>query len=235
MKKSKQDQYYLDVEADSFFQRNRDKLVKPGELRPFKRTVLDLIDGAGVQPGRVLEYGCNIGDLLNYYAINREASCYGIEPSAEAIAYGNLNFPDVHLFQGTIADNEVNDDERNIGSFDLVIIDDVFCWVSRETLFQSVANIDQMIAEGGALFIREFYPLNNSRNRNHHVTDEEIWCYKPAAPHAAMFVASGMYRVISQRVFLDSTDTWIESTNNGIFESRWMETVLRKSNHKFYD
>ena len=235
MKESKQDQYYLDIEADSFFRRNQQKLISLDELRPYKRKVLDFIDNAGVQPGRVLEYGCNYGDLLNYYATKMQATCYGVEPSAEAVAFGSKNFPDVHLLRGTIANNAINEDDSNIGSFDLVIIDDVLCWVSRETLFQSLANIDQMITEGGALYIREFYPLENTRNRNHHVTDEEIWCYKPAAPHCAMFVASGMYQIVSQRVFMDFNDSWRESTNNSIFESRWMETLLRKSNQKFYD
>ena len=65
MKKSKQDDYYLNVEGNSFFQRNfKDKEVP--ELRLTKQIIYDEIKQSNIQFNKVLEYGGNYGDLLNY-------------------------------------------------------------------------------------------------------------------------------------------------------------------------
>lgn len=228
-----QDRHYLDEEADAFFERNRARF-DASALRPSKRVIVEQLDAAGIRPRRVLEYGCNYGDLLAHYAA-RDAECHGVEPSAKAIAFGRERLGDgFTLHRGTIADNPVNAEPANRGRFDLVVIDDVLCWVSRPTLFQSIANVDAMLADGGHLFLREFFPLASTRNRNHHVEGAEVWCYKPAGPHYAMFTASGTYQLVSQRVEIDGDDAWAERTG-GAFESRWSNAVLRKSFDGYFE
>ena len=64
MKKSKQDDYYLKIEGNCFFQRKfKDKKVP--ELRPTKQIIYDEIKQSKIKFNRVLEYGGNYGDLLN--------------------------------------------------------------------------------------------------------------------------------------------------------------------------
>ncbi len=137
--------------------------------------------------------------------------------------------------QGTMARNPINGDGAHTGWFDLIVVDDVFCWVSRETLYQSIANVDDLLCDGGHLFIREFYPLQSTRNRNHHVTDGEVYCYKTGDLHTRIFTASGMYRVVSQRVWMDGEDAWANGVDEKGFESRWSDAILRKSLADYYE
>ena len=229
MRASDQDRYYLATEADDYFERNH-AAANPHELRATKLRIAEHLAEAGVTPRRVLEFGCNYGDLLHHFATTRGVSCVGVEPSKRAVEFGAKAYGDsFRLLQGTIAENAVSADPASQRSFDLVIIDDVFCWVSRETILQSAANIDDALADGGYLYIREFSPLHNRRNRNHHVKDEEVWCHKPAGPHVAMFLATGVYAVVWQKIWMDTHDAWVSGSARDPFESRWSEAILRKS------
>ena len=63
MKVSKQDNYYLDFEGDSFFERNfKDKDLP--ELRIGKQAILENIQNSKIEFNNVLEYGCCSADLL---------------------------------------------------------------------------------------------------------------------------------------------------------------------------
>lgn len=232
MKQSGQDEVYLREEGDSFFERNIVH-VDPSELRPKKKQIAEALKAAGLKPGRVLEYGCNYGDLLAHYARDG-AEAIGVEVSARAVAFGQAQFGEtINLLQGSMADNPINADPQYRGYFDTIIIDDVLCWVSRETLLQSLANVDDLLAEGGHLFLREFYPDRNRANRNHHVKDAEVYCYKPAGPHARILTATGMYAPILQNVYFDTDDPWAGDGGDP-FEMRWMDSILRKSLRDYY-
>ena len=234
MRVSKQDQYYLDVEGDAFFERNKGD-GDPKQLRAKKQEIVEQVAECGIEPARVLEFGCNYGDLLHHYA-KAGAKCFGVEPSAKAVAFGTQSFGDaVNLVQGTIAQNPINGDGAHTGWFDLVVVDDVFCWVSRETLYQSIANIDDVLSDGGFLFIREFHPLSSAKNPNHHVAEGEVYCYKPRDLHSSIFTASGMYEIVARRVWMDADDTWVREKGAGGFESRWADTILRKSFGDYYE
>jgi SAM-dependent methyltransferase len=211
--------------------------VDPHRLRPYKARIAEQIAECGLQPKRILEYGCNYADLLQHYATAAEgAECFGVEASAKAIEFARKSYGDeVKLYQGTIARNEINDDAAYRGYFDLVIVDDVFCWVSRETLYESIANIDDVLQDGGFLYIREFYPQANRRNVNHHVSDEPIFCFKPAGPHHRVFTASGIYAIVWQKVTTDRADSWARERGRDPFDSRWVDTILRKSLTEFFD
>jgi SAM-dependent methyltransferase len=234
MKQSPQDKHYLASEADDFFDRNKGGW-DPKQLRPKKRLLLANVEKAGVQPKRVIEFGCAYGDLLNHWA-QAGATCVGVEPSAKAVAMGKELYGDaVELHVGTVADNVVSADPAQRGSFDLIMIDDVFCWVSRETIFQSVANIDDLLADGGYLYIREFLPRATSRNANHHVQGEDVFCYKPIGPHLSMFTSSGIYEIVYQEVTMDTQDGWIDAQGADPFQSRWSDAILRKSYNDYFD
>tara|TARA_R110002126_G_scaffold25583_14_gene87561 strand:+ start:2209 stop:2916 length:708 start_codon:yes stop_codon:yes gene_type:complete len=235
MQTSHQDEHYLSAEADAFHERNHAS-NDPHTLRPYKRRILDRLDKVAIKPKRMIEFGCAYGDLLNHYAVDHGTEVFGVEPSAKAVDVG-MNAYDgrVNLMQGTMADNPICADPANEGTFDLIVVDDVFCWVSRETLFQSVANLDALLADGGSLYIQEFLPLHQTRNANHHVTEGGVYCYKPRGPHMSMFTASGMYEVVYQEISLDTADAWVEDRGKPPFESRWSNVVLRKSLGDYFE
>ncbi len=234
MKSAVQDRHYLEREADDFFRRNFSG-ADPSVLRPKKATIVAALAEAGLRPRRILEFGCNYGDFLHHFAVAAGAECHGVEPSAEAVSFGRHAYGKrIDLQRGTMAAHPLQGEPRYRQFFDLVVVDDVLCWVARETLFQSIANVDDALAEGGALFLREFFPLGNRRNRNHHVSEAEVYCYKPSGPHAQIFVASGIYEVVWQKVWMDRSDSWVTRQARDPFESRWCDTILRKSYSDYY-
>ena len=122
MRSSEQDRQYLDHEADAFFTRNH-RESDPHELRAKKLPIRDALAEAGIRPKRILEFGCQYGDLLDYYAREHGAECVGIEPSKLAVDRGTQAYQGrFELLQGTIAENAINDRPENRGRFDLVII-----------------------------------------------------------------------------------------------------------------
>ena len=94
MKDSKQDDYYLKIEGNSFFQRNF-KNKKTPELRPNKQIIYDEIKQSKIKFSKVLEYGGNYADLLNYLKKNERidvAIC--IDASNDALDFGRKNYGD---------------------------------------------------------------------------------------------------------------------------------------------
>ena len=65
MKKSKQDDYYLKIEGNNFFQRNF-KNTNVSKLRPNKKIIFDEINQSKIKFNNMLEYGGNYADLLYY-------------------------------------------------------------------------------------------------------------------------------------------------------------------------
>ena len=230
MKNSKQYDYYLKIEGNSFFQRNfKDKEVPV--LRPTKQVIYDELKQSNIKFNRVLEYGGNYGDLLNYLKKNEnvdEAIC--IDTSNDALDFGNQNYGDsIKFFHGTIADNKINNDPNFQNFFDLIIIDDVFGWVSRETLFQSISNIDNILADGGFLFIRDFCPDKRIKNQNHHVEEGFVYNYKVPNSHASVFLSSGIYEIEWQKVFFDNIGMSTNYKSDDRFIYRWTDIILKKS------
>ena len=227
MSNSEQEKYYLDVEADAFFNRN---LYDFDTLPLYKESLLNFLisENESWQLDNVLEIGCHIGDLLA--AVVRIAGSqrgYGIEPSAMAVAEGQSRFSEsCTIVRGTAADTETFGD---IPAVDLAIVNDVFCWMSRESLMTSIRNIDNQIRIGGLLLIRDFYPDQKVRNRNKHAGDEPIYCHKIPGSHSAIFETTGMYEVVKSRIFSDGSFRLSRDNDLGWLENRWRDVLLKKA------
>ena len=235
MKKSKQDEYYLNSEGNDFFKRNFANREIP-DLRLNKKVIYDEIKESGISYKRVLEFGGNYGDLLYNMKQNNDATeCFNVEASKDAIEFGKKNFQDnVNFVHGTIANNDITNNEKFENYFDLIIIDDVLDWVSRETIFQSVTNIDNLLKDGGFVFIRDFYPDKNTKNQNHHVKDEFVYNFKVENSHAGIFLASGIYQVEWQKIFFDKIGFSTSYKSDNLFNYRWIDVILRKSYSGFF-
>jgi SAM-dependent methyltransferase len=231
MKKSIQDEYYLSTESDNFFDRMIKNKNDNATLRAHKVSIFEAIKESKVNTDNVLEFGCNYGDML-YRLVNEGHSkkCFGIEPSEKAVKFGTKKYgKSISLNRGTIADNKINESGEYNNSFDLIIIDDVFGWVSRETILQSIANIDSLVKDGGSIFIRDFYPDKRVKNLNHHISEESIFNYKIPFSHASIFEATGMFEVHWQKTYFDNIgmSTGYKCDNN--FNYRWTDVILKKS------
>ena len=229
MKTSKQDKYYLDFEADAFLERNRYDFT---QLPEKKKKLVEFFEEQlkSRKISNVLEIGCHIGDLLNYTVESLEANAgFGIEPSGTAVDVGNRQFgTKCHLVKGVAGDNKIF---SSIPLCDLVIINDVFCWISRETIFQSVSNIDDRITDGGYLLIRDFLPDKRIRNHNRHCGDNPIYCHKIPGSHASIFIQSGNYQVLQSRVFVDGCKELSATDEYDLMENRWVDILLEKGWH----
>jgi SAM-dependent methyltransferase len=229
MKHSTQDDHYLRKEGDSFFNRNfKDKSLP--ELRNNKKALLERIQKAKIEFSTVLEYGCCYADLLALLQAKHGKKVVGVEASRKAVAFCRSRYGKAFpIFHGTIADNGVNRSAKYNGYFDLVIVDDVFGWVSRETLLQSAANIDAAIKENGHLLIRDFYPDRRIKNRNHHVKGAEVFNFKVPGSHASLFLATGMYETVFQQTYYDDIGMSTGYQCDNAFNYRWTDVILRKS------
>ena len=235
MKESKQDKCYMESEGNNFFQRNFIDKDLP-ELRLNKKVIYEEIKESGITFKKVLEYGGNYGDLLNYMKKNNEAQeCICVEASKDAIEFGNKRYGDtIEFVHGTIADNKINDNVKFQNYFDLIIIDDVFGWVSRETILQSISNVDNALKDDGFLFIRDFHADKRTKNQNHHVTEGFVYNYKIPNSHASIFLSSGIYEVEWQKIFFDKIGFSTTYKCDNLFNYRWTDVILKKSYSKYF-
>jgi SAM-dependent methyltransferase len=229
-----QDEYYLNKEGDDFFNRNFKGKEVP-DLRFNKTTILECIKKSKIEFDSVVEFGCNYGDLLNYFKISGCSDCVGIEASNQAIEFGEEQYGNsVDFFHGVIADNAISNDASNAGRFDLAIVDDVFSWVSRNSILFSISNVDKAVKEGGFIFIRDFKPHKFTKNRNHHIKDEEVFNFKVIGSHLQIFLATGMYEIVSENIYYDNEMSAGYLCDNP-FNYRWSDVILQKKSTDFFD
>jgi len=229
-----QDKYYLEKEGDDFFSRNFEGKDVP-VLRHNKISILECIDSSNIEFNSIIEFGCNYGDLLNFFATKRSKTAVGIEASKKAVEHGlSLYDENIELYHGVISDNKISNDKNNDGKFDLAIVDDVFSWVSRESILQSISNVDRSIKDGGFLFIRDFKPHNFTKTRNHHVKDDDVYNFKVVGSHFQILLSTGMYEIISENIYYDKSMSGNYLCDNQ-FNYRWSDVILQKKSTDFFD
>ncbi len=172
---------------------------------------------------------------MNYFSSESGKHCVGVEASSKAIKYGEkLYIGSVEFHHGVIADNSVSNDPKNEGRFDLAIVDDVFSWVSRSTILQSISNVDKSIKDGGFLFIRDFKPHSFTKTRNHHIEDTEVFNYKVPGSHFQMLLATGMYEIVCEHTYYDKSMSAGYKCDNP-FNYRWSDVILQKKLAGYFD
>lgn len=220
----KQDKVYKIKEADQFFTRNKYDF---SQLPPKKKTLIDnyrdLLKEEEVDT--VFEVGCHIGALLNYAGpLFNSRKRDGFEPSHLAVKQGKDLFPKNNYITGVIAELSGIVDF----ALDLTIINDVFCGISHETIFQSINNIDRTLKVGGRLLIRDFYPEKFTANPNKHVPDHLVYYYKVPGSHGQLFLDSGKYKLNRSKVF-DGSELFLSKHEfESSFEDRWVEMFMIK-------
>ena len=142
---------FLESEGDAWFTRNQEKLSSR-KLPDEDLLLCEVIDIYHLRKAnlRVLEIGCGDGTRLAWLKNNLNTDCYGIEPSAKAVALANSK--GLNVQQGT-ADELPFDDQR----FDLVIFGFCLYLCDREDLFRIVDEANRVLHAPGWLMILDFF------------------------------------------------------------------------------
>lgn len=226
-----QEDVYQNDEADSFFLRNIEKvqLDSSYSLRKSKISIYNTLTAClenTLNGSRVLEIGCFVGDLLAKLATDHQCSVNGIEPSGLACGYAQEHFKlelenctfDKSRFFGLTSHNR--------SKFDLIIIDDVLSWMSRDMILPALASIDWLTSEGGHVFIRDFSPMMDFAYPNHHQTDKDVWNYKVSGGHKKFFINTGTYLTVSSNTKI--TNVFQNAESNRPDSMLWNDSVLMK-------
>jgi ubiquinone/menaquinone biosynthesis C-methylase UbiE len=154
---------FLQSEGDAWYIRNQQALAtrKLPDADPLLCEILDIHNlcvGGGL---RVLEIGCGDGTRLAWLKDNLNADCYGIEPSAQAVAVACAK--GLNVQQGT-ADVLPFDDQ----SFDIVIFGFCLYLCDREDLFRIASAADRVLRAPGWLMILDFFsPMPRAKTYHH--------------------------------------------------------------------
>lgn len=128
-------QYADDIE---FFSRYKIELVKQQISHPVRR---------------VLEYGCGIGRNISYLAAAFPgAEIVGTDVSAASLDVAAKMNPDARF--------EVERDDLDIGTFDLIFVASVFHHIPLDQRAGAMLTLSRRLARNGELFVFEHNPYN---------------------------------------------------------------------------
>ena len=218
-----QKEAFLEFEADEWFQRNKSFIES---FDGSKDSVSRAIANYAIPLNKVLEVGCSAGHRLNYLQRHYpQASFSGLEPSQKAIANGQMAYPSVQFYPGTVDDMSMFADN----SFDVVIIGFVFYVVDRALLLKSIGEIDRVLKNGGQLIILDFFYPKPFANHYHHIKDQETFAYKQS--YEDIFLASRLYHLLAKETFNHSSG--VQSVSEAYSELCSL-TILKKDLRAVY-
>lgn len=232
-----QDQFYNDVEGESFFLRSlsdfsADDVTLHKCLRENKQSILDFIEARVPLEGiTVLEVGCAVGDLLFILRENYGCQVSGVEPSSSAtkVAREALGL-DISL--GTFRQTEhFTIDDRARHQFDLVILDDVVGWMGPDLLLPTLGALDWALRPGGSIFIRELYSTFPYRVKNRHHPGESVYQYRYPFGVGNFFLNTGTYFIAEAREY--SSDQFQKIETNPARQI-WRDSVLLKTEENLF-
>jgi SAM-dependent methyltransferase len=212
----KQRDVFLESEGDAWLRRNV-RATRNDELLasdPLVKALIDLPLDASRAP-RILEIGCADGARLGWLHKTRGFDCYGIEPSAQAVAAANAR--GVAAKQGTAERLPFAD-----AVFDIVMFGFCLYLCDREDLFRIAAEADRVLKNPGWLLILDFYstvPLQRAYEHragvfSHKMDYRTLFTWHPTYVNYSHTVAAHL-----AHGYTDDPQEWVATT------------VLRKNRH----
>jgi len=201
----KQKEIFLQSEGDAWFARNQQGVA--GRKLPDDDALLrELLDLLPVNMGvlKVLEIGCGDGTRLAWIKNNLNADCYGVEPSAQAVAAANAK--GINVRQGT-ADALPFDRD----SFDIVIFGFCLYLCDREDLFRIASEADRVLRSPGWLMILDFYsqaPRANAYQHRLGVQSYKMDCRTLFTWHPDYECMTHKVRLHGEASYTDAEDEW---------------------------
>lgn len=157
----KQNQIFLNSEGDSWHSRNESALSR--RKLPDDDLILQEILKINNNEKyiNILEIGCGNGYRLEWLTNNINASCFGIEPSKQAVKTALSK--GVNATQGTA---ESLPFDNNF--FDIIIFGFCLYLCDREDLFKIASETDRVCKDPGWVIIQDFYSSKYCSNEYHH-------------------------------------------------------------------
>jgi cyclopropane fatty-acyl-phospholipid synthase-like methyltransferase len=230
----KQDNFYLTVESDSFFKRNK-KLnnqfldnFKSKKIRTRKEQIYNLIQKKYKikKKTKVLEVGCYFGDLLSFIKKKHGCTVYGVEPSKKACQIAKKYFS-INIENKTFLKSRFfNFSKNSFQKIDIIIFDDILSWIDRDVILPTFGVIDWILKPNGIIFFRDFMPKKNFAHPNHHWKGKEIFNFKYQDGHKSFFLKSGKYKQIYNRIYFSDKMQNIKIKNKD--SMLWGDSILKK-------
>lgn len=203
---SKSDKTFMNEIGDAWFERNhvRKEREIPMGCKLFEKAVSRRLEKMGKE-NKILEIGCSCGYNLIYLCEKYHLEGYGIDPSREAVNYGNDNIQKagarVTLIQGSADDLPFREQ-----SFDFVILGFCMYCIDRKYIPRVVSEVDRVLKEGGIVAIWDFDTRIPYRRSNIH--HENLWTFKDDT--AKLFSGNPQYTLMEKRSFFDNEEGFTE-------------------------
>lgn len=159
--------------------------------------------GGGKKKLKILEIGCCFGYNLMYLCDKYGFEGYGIEPSAQAVSYGNnlVKNKDIRIVleRGTADELPFRSDE-----FDIVMIGFCMYCIDRKYVMKVIAEIDRVLKTEGIMAAWDFdtripYRRDNIHNRN-------ILTYKYDLTQ--FFLGNPQYWLMEKRMYVHDSENY---------------------------
>ena len=160
---------FNDSEGNDFFKRNYKKDMYDNDIIINNLMIIDKFTMSGLN---VLECGCSTGGRLNKLSdIFPNNKYFGLDPSQEAIKFGNDNYNNINFINTTLDDMSCFQDDF----FDIILVPFVFMYVDRNLLIKTIYEIDRILKNNGILIITDFYSNRQRKNKYKHVSNTYIY------------------------------------------------------------
>lgn len=203
----KQKEIFLRSEGDAWFARNRQSVAtrKLPDDDALLREIARLPPLNAREGLKVLEIGCGDGTRLAWLQNNLNVECFGIEPSAHAVAVACSK--GINVQQGT-ADVLPFDNQ----SFDIVIFGFCLYLCDREDLFRIASEADRVLRSPGWLLIMDFFSSTPRARTYHHRPGVQSF----KMDYRTLFVWHPDYECMTHKVrhhgeaiYTDAPDEWV--------------------------
>lgn len=202
---SENEERFMTAMGDAWFERNhaRKELDIPMGCKLFEKAMQHRLVRMGPE-SKILEIGCSSGYNLTYLCEKYQLQGYGIDPSGEAVAYGNEKIQreesKINLRQGT-ADKLPFEDQI----FSVVILGFCMYCIERKYVSCVISEIGRVLKVGGMVAIWDFdTPFPYRRANIHH---ENLWTYK--YDMAKLLSGNPQYTLIEKRSFSDEEEGFV--------------------------
>lgn len=182
-----QEEYFRTVGGDAYFERNAAMQDEPRHHSAFG--LLADLDGRLPEIRRAAVIGGAAGrEAAALAELIPGCKVTNVDISPRAIEHGRAVFP--HLEHRCASISAPGGEFADaVGEQDLVFLVGVLIWIDRRGLARAVANVDEVLRDGGLLLIEDFLPPTARRNPIRHAP--EHFSYKQ--DYSAPFLALGTY------------------------------------------
>jgi hypothetical protein len=194
-----QEDAFLNGEANAWYHRNKNK-HRDDEILPILKSLQ-------IVPEEVIEFGC--GDGWRLSGIKKafpDATCWGLDPSRDAVYAGGVKHPDINIRNGVASGFWAMNGDLMIFGFCLYVTDPT-------ELFRTAFHSDYALVDGGHLIIHDFDPEYPHKVPYHHAPG--LFSYK--MDYSKLWLANPAYSLVVKNTFDDGTAVWVlkKDTNAG--------------------